>query len=83
MTDKAGIGDQNGDEQVCNKRRSPGGDVVRSESKVRVGPVCFDSLYREKEEDPDAANAGQSHGASKIGIDAPTLRLVCLCCRGE
>lgn len=57
MTKKAGVWDQNRDEQIGDQGRSPGGDIVGSNGKVRVCAIRLDSFDGQKEEDPNAVES--------------------------
>lgn len=56
MTQEAGVGDENSDEQIENQGSGPSGNVVRAESKVGVLLVRLDGLGSQEEEDPDTAD---------------------------
>ena len=54
VSKEAGIGDQNGYEEVEDQGNGPGRDVVRTKSKVRVLLERLDGLGSQEKEDPDA-----------------------------
>lgn len=61
MTKEAGVGYEDGDEEIENQGSGPSRDVVRAESKVRVLFICLDGLGSQEKEDPDTAE-GISEG---------------------
>lgn len=61
MTKEAGVGYEDGDEEVEDQGSGPGRDVVRAESKVRVLLIRLDGLGSQEKEDPDTAD-GVSKG---------------------
>lgn len=44
MAEETGVGYQDGDKEVCDKRSGPGGDVVGTQGEVGVLFVSLDGL---------------------------------------
>jgi hypothetical protein len=54
VTKEACIGDENSDEEVEDQGSGPSGNVVGTESEVRVLLVRLDGFGSQEKEDPDA-----------------------------
>lgn len=54
MTQEAGIGDNDGNEEVENQRSCPGRDTIGSNSEVGVCAPGLDGFGSQEKKDPDA-----------------------------
>ena len=66
MTKEAGVGDENSDEEVEDQGSGPGGNVVGTESEIRVLLVRLDGFGSQEKEDPDAADVISEGRGSEI-----------------
>ena len=57
MTKEAGVGDENSDEEVEDQGSGPGGNVVGTESEIRVLLVRLDGFGSQEKEDPDTRDS--------------------------
>ena len=71
MTKEAGVGDEDGNEEVEDQGSGPSGNVVRAESKVWVLLVRLDGLGGQEKEDPDTADKISGSQGSEIANVLP------------
>lgn len=56
VTEEAGVGNENGDEEIDDQGSGPSGNVVRTEGEVGVLFVRLDRFGSQEQEDPNAAD---------------------------
>jgi hypothetical protein len=66
VTEEAGVGNEDSDEEVEDQGSGPSGNVVRAESKVGVLLVRLDGLGSQEKEDPDAVDVISEGWGNKV-----------------